>query len=65
MVRQALCDRGRHSQYFMNTAEIEVRDKQADRRKMVINSLAEPIRQSREAARGHAERQVFPLGIAC
>ena len=63
VVRQSLRHRRRDAKRLMDAAEIEMRDEQSDRCKMLINSLAEPIRQPREAARRHAERQVFPLSI--
>lgn len=48
----------------MDAAEIEKADEQSDRRKVVVGALAKRVGQPREAARGHAEREVLALGIA-
>jgi hypothetical protein len=64
VIRQPLRNRWRDAQSLMDTAEIEMRDKEPDRRQMVVGTLAEPVRESREAARRHAKREVLAFGVA-
>jgi hypothetical protein len=52
VIGQALPDRWRAAQAFMNVAEVVVRDVQADCRSMVVEFLGEAIGEPREAAAG-------------
>ena len=64
VVCDSKCHGGRDAQSFVDTAKIVMGDIQPDRRCMVVRSLAEPIRQSREAARRHSQGQILALNVA-
>lgn len=65
VIRHADGHRGCDAQRLVHAAEIVVRHIQGDGSSVVFGLLAEPVRQSGEAARCHSDRQIRPLDVAC
>jgi hypothetical protein len=56
--------RWRHSQGFVNPAEIVVHEMKRNRMLMVFDFLGECIRQSGKSAVAHSQSEILPLDIA-
>jgi len=64
MIRNSECHSWRLANGFMHAAKIIMRDVQTNGSNMMIQLLAETIRQSREPPLLHTERQILPLNVA-